>query len=483
MFARHWAPRGLAAIPDAELDRLAELRFDYLWLMGVWTTGELGRDIARQLFTSHSPSEIESSPYAIARYEVDPRYGGNDALAELRRRLAKRNIGLIVDFVPNHTARDHDWITSNPDIYIRERGARRDQVGEIAYGRDPYFPPWTDTAQLDHRCVATRRVLIETLQQIATQADGVRCDMAMLVLSDVFAKTWSHHQIMGADPILYGDDNVAPAPGVLARGEFWAEAIDAVRHDFIWIAEAYWGLEGRLQKLGFDYTYDKALYDHLLHGRPAQIHAELATPIEYQRRCVRFLENHDEPRLAASLPPERAAAALAIATTAPGMRFVHDGQIEGRRERATIQLARRPDEATRPEQRAGQTPFIEFTDQVSRGIEAMNESSFIQSVHERLLALPRAGDFALLPATDERLVAYRWDDRNTPLVVVVNYSPDLVEANVTLEMHGLAGRRIELRDVLDGATYEREGSAALHVVLQPWQAHVFTVTTKGLWNG
>jgi glycosidase len=502
VFARHWAPNGFAAVPDTELDRLAALGFDYLWVMGVWTTGDLGRDIARSIFASHVPSsdtqltkeagvrpplqplDIESSPYAIARYEVDPRYGGNEALAELRRRLAQRNIGLILDFVPNHTARDHDWITSHPDLYVHDRRGRAAVEGpgsigttgvadpnpHIACGKDPHFAPWTDTAQLDHRRAETRRMLIETLKTIATQCDGVRCDMAMLALSDVFAKTWVHTNPKGSEPLEFG--TVRGPDANLAHGEFWAEAIDALPRDFIWIAEAYWNLEDRLQKLGFDFTYDKPLYDHLLHGTPGQIRAELAGPIEFQRRCVRFVENHDEPRLAATLPADRAGAALVIALTAPGMRLVHEGQMEGLRARAVIQYARRPDEPPPA------TPFIEFSDHVSS-----TTSVPMQTLHEKLLAVPRAGDFALLPTTDDRLIAYRWDHRDTPVVVVVNYSPKVASAYVTLELHGLAGRRVVLRDVLEDATYERDGSSALHVVLRPWQAHVFTVTTDGLWNG
>jgi glycosidase len=487
VFARHWAPRGFAAVPDAELDRLAELGFDYLWVMGVWTTGQIGRDIARTIFAG---LDVESSPYAIARYEVDPAYGGAPALAELRKRLAKRHIGLILDFVPNHTARDHDWITANPDIYVHDRRGRAAVEGpgsvgatavvdphpQIACGKDPYFPPWTDTAQLDHRLVETRRLLIDTLHSIEKQADGVRCDMAMLVLSDIFSKTWAHTTPRGIEPVEFGMPRSHDPK--LAHGEFWAEAIDALPRDFIWIAEAYWNLEGRLQKLGFDFTYDKALYDHLLHGSAAQVRADLAGPVEFQRRCVRFLENHDEPRIAATLPADRASAALAITMTSPGMRFVYDGQMEGLRERATIQLARRPDETERP----STTPFIEFNDRVTRSAEPSNERSFIESLHERLLAIPRMGDFALLPTTDDRLVAYRWDDRETPVVVVVNYSTEMVSAYVTLELHGLAGRRIALHDVMDGSTYEREGNAALHVVLHPWQSHVFTVTAKGAWH-
>jgi hypothetical protein len=238
-------------------------------------------------------------------------------------------------------------------------------------------------------------------------------------------------------------------------GEFWAGVIDHLPSSFLWIAEAYWGLEGRLQRLGFDFTYDKSLYDHLLHGTPAQVRTDLLARPDFQRRSVRFLENHDEPRLAATLPLGRAAAALTITMTAPGLRFVHDGQIEGRRAQATIQLAQRPDEAADP---------------ISR------------ELHHRLLAVPREGDFSMLATTDDRLIAYRWDGAR-PVVVIVNFSEERVQAQVSLELHGIGGRRVALDDVMGGATYERDGSAPLFVDLRPWQAHVFTVTTIGLWHG
>ena len=60
----------------------------------------------------------------------------------------------------------------------------------IAHGRDPYFPGWPDTLQVNHRHAGFREAMLRTLESIAQQCDGVRCDMAMLVLPDVIARTW-----------------------------------------------------------------------------------------------------------------------------------------------------------------------------------------------------------------------------------------------------------------------------------------------------
>jgi glycosidase len=443
VFARSWlaetGARSLADIPDAELDRLAALGFDHVWVMGVWTLGEVGRAIARHYFPD--APDVVGSPYAIARYAVSPSFGGDSALAALRQRLAERGIRLILDFVPNHTARDHHWIKDSPELFVRDP-----KTGAIAEGKDPYFPSWTDTAQLDHRLAATRARLIETLLAIADRCDGVRCDMSMLVLSDVFAKTWAN----------------APTIGAPATGEFWADAIHALRTrhpDFTLIAEAYWNLEPRLQRLGFDFTYDKALYDLLLHKDAAALRDHLAMDLEDHARSVRFLENHDEPRLAHELPAlPRRAAAMVLAYTLPGMRFFHDGQIEGRREHATIQLARRP-------------------------AEPADAASI--ALHEQLFAILRLpalrdGAFRLLRGSGG-IVAHRWEHRRGSVIVAVNYSDATVHAQFPVELHGVEGRQVVLRDRLTGTDYARDGTQlvdpqqGLHVVLAPWQAHVFEV--------
>lgn len=437
-FARFWVGDGtLTTIPDAELDRIADLGFDYVWVMGVWTLGSEGPRISRSLYEG----DVVGSPYAIARYEVDPRLGGDEALAQLRKRLAKRSMGLIVDFVPNHTARDHHWVREHPELYVHDANG-------IACGKDPYFPAWTDTAQIDHRAQVTRDVLLETLDSIAERADGVRCDMAMLVLTDIFEKTWH---------------DTPPRAKQLAHGEFWVDAIDRMRgRSFLWIAEAYWDLERRLQYLGFDYTYDKKLYDLLLHGTPAAIREHLAQPLDCQLRSVRFLENHDEPRLAALMSPEQADAALAITLTLPGMRFIHDGQVEGRKQHASIHLARRNDEAADP---------------------------IRQAVHTRLLSIPRRGSFATLTTSHEALVAHRWQDGESAYVVIVNYSPAHVRGQVHIDLYAIAGRTVQLHDWIDDATYTRDGSElvaphqGLFVDLAPWQPHVFSVSVNASGRG
>ncbi|MBA3540429.1 MAG: alpha-amylase [Deltaproteobacteria bacterium] len=428
--------------------------------MGVWTLGQEGPEIARQhvgvrrdldvLLPGWRPADVVGSPFAIARYAVDPSLGGDAALAELRARLASRSIGLLLDFVPNHTARDHHWIAELPALYVR------DADGAIACGKDPYFPPWTDTAQLDYRLAITRAHVTETLLAIATRADGVRCDMSMLLLSEIFGRTWQH---------------CPPAPGEpLAAGEFWADAIAAVRArspGFTFLAEAYWNLELRLQRLGFDFTYDKTLYDRLLHGTAAEVRMHLEADLELQARSTRFLENHDEPRLAQLLAAEHGAAALVIGMTLPGMRFVHEGQIEGRQVKTSVHLGRRVVEPPSPTAIA---------------------------LHERvleLLRLPalRRGHFRRLALREvwpgnrqwDQLVAHRWEHPDGSVVVIVNYAPKRAQARVVIDLHGIDGRPVVLRDLMTGTEYPRDGSElvdparGLFVDLAPWQAHVFVV--------
>ena len=237
------------------------------------------------------------SAYCISAYEPDQRIGTWEDLADFRARLHARGMLLMVDFIPNHTGFDHPWVASHPDRYVQgDESAFRNNPGAfraietpsgdvrfVACGRDPYFAPWTDVAQLDYSNPDTRAAMIDVLEQLARHADGARCDMAMLVLSDVFSSTWR-------------DYLRSPMP-VPAR-EFWADARSAVQK-FILLAEVYWDMEWRLQQLGFDFTYDKRLYDRLLHSPPADVRGHLTADADYQRRSARFIENHDEPRSAA----------------------------------------------------------------------------------------------------------------------------------------------------------------------------------------
>src|SRR3954447_16561057 len=158
-------------IPDAELDRLAELRLDWVWFLSVWQTGPAGQRVSRsnpewrKEFQETLPDlreeDIAGSGFAITRYGVHDRLGGDAALAGLRERLRSRGLRLLLDFVPNHTGLDHPWVEAHPEYYVaggeldltRNPGTYRwirRSAGDLllAHGRDPYFPGWPDTFQL-----------------------------------------------------------------------------------------------------------------------------------------------------------------------------------------------------------------------------------------------------------------------------------------------------------------------------------------------
>jgi len=471
-------PFTLARIPDGALEEIAGLNFDLVWLMGVWQTGEIGQALAREHSSEYRQNlpdltleDVIGSPYAVQDYRVSDSLGGPDALAHVRSRLAKPGIGLILDFVPNHTARDHPWVFSHPEFYVHgdeELLLREPQNffrtktkhGEriLAYGRDPYFPGWSDTAQLNYCHTGLRAAMIEILLGIAARCDGVRCDMSMLLLREVFSRTWGG---LAKPP-----DNAAQA-----EGEFWAEAIDRVRRrhpDFIFIAEAYWGLEPELQALGFDYTYDKVLYDRLVYEGAGAVRGHLRADLDFQARSVRFLENHDEPRAAQVLPIDRHQAAALICYTLPGLRFFHEGQLDGRKIKVPVQLGWRPAEQQEPQ---------------------------IRNFYEKLLAelggaLMRRGRWRQLEpkaAWDsnpswEQFVIYRWDGgRRGARVAVANFGPHQAQCHVSLDLTGLRGRRVVLRDLLSGVSYERDGNSlqnpGLYLDMAPYQTHLFALAS------
>ncbi|HZZ77385.1 MAG TPA: alpha-amylase family glycosyl hydrolase, partial [Gemmataceae bacterium] len=289
-------------IPDDELDRLAARGFDWIWFLSVWQTGQVGRDISRsnrpwrrefeETLPDLAEEDIAGSGFAISGYTVHRDLGGDQALARLRERLEQRGLKLVLDFVPNHTALDHPWVEMHPAYYIagtevdvarapqnyaQVKCASGDRI--LALGRDPYFPGWPDVVQLNYGNSETQQAMIDELQKIAGQCDGVRCDMAMLVLPEIFERTW----------------------GIKAH-PFWPRAITQVREKvpgFCFMAECYWDLEWTLQQQGFDYTYDKRLYDRLREKQARPVREHLRAGLDYQDKLMRFLENHDEPRAAA----------------------------------------------------------------------------------------------------------------------------------------------------------------------------------------
>ena len=455
-------------IPDLELDRLADRGFDWVWLLSVWQTGSAGRHVSRtnqewrkefqQTLPDLKEEDIAGSGFAITDYSVHTQLGGANALARLRERLSQRGMKLLLDFVPNHTALDHHWVEEHPEFYVsgtdldlarapenytRIKRAAGDLI--LAHGRDPYFPGSPDTLQLNYANSATQEAMIGELLRAAEQCDAVRCDMAMLVLPDVFERTWGKR----SQP-------------------FWTEATRRVRKEFpnfCFMAEVYWDLEWALQQQGFDYTYDKRLYDRLRDGHARPVREHLQADLDYQSKMARFLENHDEPRAAAVFSSEVHQAAAVITFLSPGLRFFHHGQIEGRKKRISPHLVRAPK-------------------------EPVNHT--LEQFYDRLLGVLRQpvvhdGEWQLLdclPAWDgngscDCFICFAWHGANEQLLLVaVNYAANWSQCYVRLPFPDIAGEEWRLQDRMGEAQYDRDGNdllaQGLYLNVPPWQTHIFS---------
>jgi hypothetical protein len=322
----------------------------------------------------------------------------------------------------------------------------------LAYGRDPYFSGWPDTLQLNFRHPGLRKAMQEELSRVAERCDGVRCDMAMLVQPDVFQRTWGDR----AKP----RDGTAPVDN-----PFWPETIRAIkqRHaGFLFIAEVYWDLEWELQKAGFDFTYDKRLYDRLVagNGRAAREHL-MATP-EFQEHSLRFLENHDEPRAAAVFGPKLNAAAV-ITFLVPGMRFFYEGQFEGRQTHVSMHIGRRLKEPLD----LGLRKFYEDLLKVLKRVE----------VHEGEWRLWECRPAWENNPTWDQFVVFSWQQNGQRLLAAVNYGPVQGQCYVTLGIPDILGRKFTMADLLGDARYERYGDGlagnGLYLDLPPWGYNLF----------
>jgi hypothetical protein len=468
---KYHKPVNLATVPPKEWDQIASLGFEAVWFMGVWERSPAGIKISMQNqglledFKRALPDFTEKdnvgSPYCVRRYVVGKYIGGPRGLAAARKKLAERGLRLILDFVPNHVAPDHPWVSDHPEYFIQGNAdeARNDpasfvEVGGTVFacGRDPYFPAWADVLQLNAFQPDLRRVVIETISEIAEQCDGIRCDMAMLMLNDIFERTWGRRA------------------GVKPVSDYWTTVISAIKGrypEFKFIAEAYWDLEWELLQQGFNYCYDKKLYDRMEHGEAESVRLHLLADTSYQHGMVRFIENHDEPRAASTFPGGKGRAAAIAMLTLNGAKLLHEGQFEGRKVRLPVFLGRRPAEPIDHD-------LVTF---YGRLLKEVNQDVF-QNGEWRLCERSGWSD----NQSCQNILAWCWVKKDERYLIVVNFSDRTAQAQIHVAWDELRGKTWRLKDVLVSEIYDRSGNemhdTGLYVDLGPWKYHLFQLQNE-----
>jgi hypothetical protein len=269
----------------------------------------------------------------------------------------------------------------------------------------------------------------------------------MLLLNDIFAKGWGH---------LLGD---APTP----KDEFWSEVKSAIPNLTL-LAEAYWGTEQQLFELGFEFAYDKVIYDAVRDANPQQVRGRLNSLPEYQNNLARFLENHDEPRRATIFPNDRLIADGTLMGTLPGMRFYHQGELEGRTIRLPITL-----------RLAAEEPIDRFSAAFFQKILEITKQDVFHGGKWKLLEVAAEGD-----NSSGELIVYEWRSEKAWKVVAVNLSGNASQGRVHWPENIFPAERYTFYDELNDVTYARNGqelrNIGLFVRRDAFQAHLFDIT-------
>jgi hypothetical protein len=222
-------------------------------------------------------------------------------------------------------------------------------------------------------------------------------------------------------------------------------------------------MDWQLQQMGFDFTYDKRLFDRMFFDSPVSVRDHLRAEPIYGDKCLRFIENHDEERATVNFGKNKSRAAGLITGTIPGLRFFYDGQLEGRRIRTPIHLRREPKEPADP---------------------------MIADMYRRLLKFIKGpttheGEWMLLETqppwekneTYPAILVWLWGRAQNWKMIVINYS--LIRSQAYVQLPEFLGRQffIQFKDALTEKNYDRTGEElsqkGLYVDLQPWQAHLF----------
>jgi hypothetical protein len=242
----------------------------------------------------------------------------------------------------------------------------------------------------------------------------------------------------------------------------------AAHPEFCFIAETYWGLDRALNERGFDLTYDKELLDHIVTDVPLT-KEQFDLPIQEHRRRVRFLENHDEPRIASRLPRDKHFGAATWLAMLPSSLLIYDRQMEGYQTKSPIQLRRDPAEAE-------DIVVVEFY----RKLLDVARRDVVRKGEWRLPACRPAW---IGNDTHRFVLAQAYDLDNEHLRIFVNWSNQRSQCWSDIHLSGLLDHEVVLRDLLGPKKFVRQGTElmmrGLYLDLDPWEVHVFACEVRG----
>jgi glycosidase len=394
------------------LDSLKAMGVNTLWLMPIHPVGE------KRAKTDIGPL---GSPYAVKDYKAaNPQYGGDEGFRKLVEEVHSRDMYIIIDWVANHTAWDHPWVSEHPEYYTEGP-----VDGRFTYPLlDGDTTDWTDVVDLNFENQEMRTKMIDAMKFWVEEynIDGFRCDVA--------------HQV----PL-----------------DFWNDAIDTLEtvRPVLMLAEA---AEPEMHSVGFDLTYAWPFYGTIKRvweeGAPvSELITQADTTLEDlpgPSKRLRFTTNHDET--AWDAPPteifggeEGAEAAFVLATSMPGVPLIYNGQELGIQDTISFFEA---------------TPYDWSTQNETRSFYANYVAFYAES--EAL----RNGDYEVLTPDAEDAVILSRSAGDEELLVLVNVRDKAVDMQIPAEY-----TEETLVDVLTG-----QSVPGMDLTLDPYAYHILRVT-------
>jgi glycosidase len=161
---RQYTEAGTFKAFESHIPRIKEMGAEVLWFMPVTPISEKGRKGSL------------GSYYACSSYtKLNAEFGSEQDFLSLIQLAHKHEMKVMIDWVANHTGRQHEWMDQHPNWFNQD-----------AEGNFTERNGWEDVVDLNFENQDMRAALIGAMQYwVRTfNIDGFRCDMAHLVPLD-----------------------------------------------------------------------------------------------------------------------------------------------------------------------------------------------------------------------------------------------------------------------------------------------------------